>query len=250
MRNSADDKSEMISQLLFGELVEIYKKKKKTWLKVISEHDDYLGWIDKKHIHYISKKEFTRLKGCSTLALDWVNPAFAKGKSIPIVAGSNLHNFDGLTFKSPFGRFQYSGQIIDATKLEITSELISKLSKQYLNAPYLWGGRSPFGIDCSGYTQMIYKMLGYDLPRDSSQQVDLGETVDFNIDTQIGDLAFFVNKENRIIHVGILLEDNQIIHASGWVRIDTLDHFGIFNEESQKYTHILRIIKRILPIRL
>ncbi len=250
MRNSADDRSEMISQLLFGELVEIYKKKKKTWLKIISIHDDYLGWVDKKHILNITKKEFEKLKGCSTLSLDWVNHATSKGMSIPIVAGSNLHNFDGLTSKSPFGRFQYSGQIIDATQIEITGELISKLTRKYLNAPYLWGGRSPFGIDCSGFTQIIYKMLGYDIPRDSSDQVELGETVDFSIDTQIGDLAFFVNKENRIIHVGILLEENLIIHASGWVRVDSFDHFGIFNNETQKYSHVLRIIKRILPIRL
>ena len=250
MRNAADDRSEMVSQLLFGELVEIYKKKKKTWYKVTSAHDDYLAWIDVKHVQLITKKEFENLKACNTLSLDWVNPVISAGKSIPIVAGSNLHNFDGLTLKSPLGRFQFSGQIIDSDQIEITSELISKLSKHYLNAPYLWGGRSPFGIDCSGYTQLIYKMLGYDIPRDSSEQVDLGETVDFNIDAQVGDLAFFANKENRIIHVGILLENNKIIHASGWVRIDTLDHFGIFNEDTQKYSHVLRIIKRVLPERL
>ncbi len=247
MRKTSDDKSEMVSQLLFGELVEIYQKKKKTWYKVVSTHDDYLGWVDVKHILKITENEFQELKNCTSFALDWVNPASSGNLSLPICAGSNLHAFDGLTFKSPIGRFQYSGQIINSEQIEVNSELICKLARQYLNAPYLWGGRSPFGIDCSGFTQVIFKMLGFDLPRDASQQVEMGEVVEFNVNTRIGDLAFFVNKENKIIHVGILMEDDKIIHASGWVKEDTLDHFGIYNKETKKYTHVLRIIKRLIP---
>jgi len=116
----------------------------------------------------------------------------------------------------------------------------------YLNAPYLWGGRSPFGIDCSGFTQVIYKLNGFKLPRDASQQATIGETLSFIEESESGDLAFFDNEEGNIIHVGIMLENNNIIHASGKVRIDKIDHQGIFNSETNTYSHRLRLIKKIL----
>jgi cell wall-associated NlpC family hydrolase len=117
----------------------------------------------------------------------------------------------------------------------------------YLNAPYLWGGRTPFGIDCSGFTQMVYRMCGYSIPRDASQQVKKGETLSFLEECQPGDLAFFDNPEGAITHVGIVLEDFNIIHASGRVRVDGLDHSGIYNVEVNRHTHKLRVLKRLLP---
>ena len=116
----------------------------------------------------------------------------------------------------------------------------------FLNAPYLWGGRSPFGIDCSGFTQIIYKSIGFKLPRDAYQQATIGQTLSFIEESESGDLAFFDNEEGKIIHVGIMLSDNKIIHASGKVRIDSIDHQGIFNAETNRYSHKLRIIKRII----
>ncbi len=116
----------------------------------------------------------------------------------------------------------------------------------YLNTPYLWGGKSPFGIDCSGFTQMVYKLNGYKLFRDASQQATQGEALSFIEESEPGDLAFFDNDEGKITHVGIIMEDNYIIHAHGKVRIDRLDHSGIFNYEMRNHTHRLRVIKRII----
>ena len=115
-----------------------------------------------------------------------------------------------------------------------------------MNAPYLWGGRSPFGIDCSGFTQLSFKLNGYKLPRDAYQQVELGTPLSFVEEAEAGDLAFFDNEEGKIVHVGILLNDHQIIHASGFVKIDRFDHYGIFNSDTKRYSHTLRVIKRIL----
>ena len=114
----------------------------------------------------------------------------------------------------------------------------------YLNAPYLWGGKTPFGIDCSGLTQMVYKLNGYKLPRDASQQATEGEPLSFIEESEPGDLAFFDNDEGNIIHVGLIMENNYIIHASGKVRIDRLDHLGIYNAETNRHTHKLRVIKK------
>ena len=125
------------------------------------------------------------------------------------------------------------------------SELV-KTAFMYLNAPYLWGGKSPFGIDCSGFTQMIYKLNGYHLLRDASQQATQGEPLSFIEESEPGDLAFFDNDEGNIIHVGIMMENNYIIHASGKVRIDRLDHLGIYNADVNRHTHKLRVIKKII----
>ncbi|NTW32657.1 MAG: C40 family peptidase, partial [Bacteroidetes bacterium] len=116
----------------------------------------------------------------------------------------------------------------------------------YLDAPYLWGGRSPFGIDCSGFVQMVYKLIGIRLPRDASQQASQGTTINFLSEAVPGDIAFFDNEDGIIVHTGIIINNGQIIHASGRVRIDNLDHEGIFQVKTKKYTHKLRLIKRII----
>ena len=112
--------------------------------------------------------------------------------------------------------------------------------------PYLWGGKSTFGIDCSGLTQQVYKLGGYELPRDAYQQAELGEVLSFVEEAEPGDLAFFDNADGKIIHVGIILGDYKIIHAHGKVRIDPFDSNGIFNTDSQKYSHKLRFIKKVI----
>ena len=124
------------------------------------------------------------------------------------------------------------------------SEIVHK-AFLFLNTPYLWGGKTPFGIDCSGFTQLVYKLCGHTLLRDAKDQATQGEVLSFIEESEPGDLAFFDNEEGVITHVGIIMQDYFIIHASGKVRIDVLDHSGIYNTDTKKHTHKLRVIKRI-----
>lgn len=245
IRKKADDTSEMVSQLLFGELVTILTKKNKSWVKVKCEWDDYVGWMDPKQLIGITEEDFDAHQQNRACPLEIAHPIMSGDISFPIVAASSLPQYDGMTFKILKDKLVYSGQVIDPNQVTITPDLLIKVAKKYINAPYLWGGRSPFGIDCSGFTQAVFKIFGVRLPRDAYQQAEHGEMVDFVAASNVGDLAFFENKEGRIHHVGIILEDNFIIHAAGMVRIDKLDHFGIYHVGKRSYTHTLRFIKRI-----
>jgi len=246
IRKKASDTSEMVSQLLFGELVTIITKKNKSWVKVKCEWDDYVGWMDPKQLQGLTLEEFEVHQENRAFPLEIAHPIMSGDVSFPIVSGSTLPQYDGMTFKVLSEKLVYSGQVISPDQVSITPELLIKVAKKYINAPYLWGGRSPFGIDCSGFTQAVFKIFGIKLPRDAYQQAEVGEIVDFVSASNVGDLAYFVNKEGKIHHVGIILEDNFIIHASGMVRIDKLDHFGIYHLGKRSYTHTLRIIRRVI----
>ncbi len=246
VRSSASDKSEMVSQLLFGEVIELLEKKG-SWAKIRCSWDNYIGWVDIKQIKLITPSEFNLYSHKHSCSLELVQPAISDDYYLPITLGSNLPNYDGLRFSINGSSFTFSGQVITPFEIKPNTDLVLKIARRYLYAPYLWGGRSPLGIDCSGFTQVVFKLVGINLPRDAYEQVEQGDLIDFVEETQDGDLAFFENKKGKITHVGILLPEGQIIHASGQVRIDKVDHYGIFNTEKEKYTHRLRVIKRILP---
>lgn len=246
MRAQANDRSEMVSQLLFGECVEVVRSQGKNWRKVVSIHDNYVGWVDPKQLYFLEDNELDNYKTCDNHSLELTHSIYSSEKAIPIVLGSEIHRFDGITSKLPFGKFTFNGQTLQIQSEYNRQNMIVQLAKKYLHAPYLWGGRSPFGIDCSGFTQVVFKIIGVNLPRDANQQINHGEIVDFVNLAQPGDLAFFENAEGVIHHVGILLEDQKIIHASGCVRIDYVDHQGIFRQKRRAYTHKLRMIKRLL----
>lgn len=245
IRSSASDKSEMISQILFGELVEILESRG-SWHRIRCDWDNYIGWVDKKQIKNITPEEYQLYRINYACSIELMQPAAGKEYYLPITIGANLPNFDGLRFSINGSSFQFSGQAITPSSINANSEMLLKFARRYLYAPYLWGGRSPMGIDCSGFTQVVFKLVGISLPRDAKDQVSEGKLIDFIEQTQAGDLAFFENKKGKITHVGIMMGDQQVIHASGQVRIDKIDHYGIYNEKMKKYTHRLRVIKRLL----
>lgn len=237
LRAEASDMSEMVTQLLYGDHFKILERRKK-WSRIRLSFDKYEGWIDNKQFVNIGEAEYIALDEnpprMSSDIIDFVTSS--NGQLVSICLGSNVlacqnlnDNFEG---KSITG-------LLPKKKLVETALL-------YVNAPYLWGGKSPFGIDCSGFTQMVYKLNGHKLLRDASQQATQGEALSFIEESEPGDLAFFDNDEGRITHVGIIMKDNYIIHAHGKVRIDRLDHSGIFNYDVRNHTHKLRVIKRIV----
>ena len=237
MRSDNFHESELVSQLLYGDCFKILSSKNE-WLQIKTLNDSYVGWINNKQINEISKINAEKItfddKIFSTRLIDYIETD--ENKLSSIVLGSNI------------GACKYLGHKYDGpkTKKTKTKPNLTKVASMYLNSPYLWGGKTPFGIDCSGLTQMIYRINGYKIPRDASQQSELGETLSFIEESEPGDLAFFDNKEGKIIHVGMLLENNYILHAHGNVRIDRIDQTGIFNQEKQKHSHKLRIIKKII----
>lgn len=245
-RKSPSDRAEMVTQLLFGECFEVLEENEK-WVKIKNGHDQYISWIDKKQFQPISFKTFSAFSKETRFSLDLVHPISAgKENAFPVILGSSLPGLAGTELEIGETSYSYDGQTVKPTNTRNSRASIAEYAYFYLNAPYLWGGRSPFGIDCSGFTQMVFRLTGVPLQRDAWQQALAGETINFVEEAQAGDLAFFDNAAGKITHVGILLGNNKIIHASGKVRVDNFDHYGIYNEEKKLYSHQLRIIKSVL----
>jgi hypothetical protein len=244
LRIDPSDSSEMVSQLLFGEHFKIIEVRK-TWSKVRITFDNYEGWIDNKQYEEISEETYINIKNSeTTLANELIEFATdEKQNFITVPLGSSLPFYNNLNLLVNNTSFNYEGSVISKKLPKIA---IIETAFKYLNTPYLWGGKTPFGIDCSGFTQMVYKLCGYKLLRDASQQATQGEVLSFIEESEPGDLAFFDNNEGIITHVGIIMKDNYIIHANGKVRIDRIDHSGIFNISTHKHTHKLRVIKKII----
>lgn len=223
VRKEPSDRSEQVTQLLFGESIELLEKQAK-W-SLIRGEDGYEGWIDNKQ-YQTSDESFNK---------------YLVGER------EYLHHMNGHPVYLPHGSKLNVKHESFQTALPWSTASLADVCKRYLNTPYLWGGKSIYGIDCSGLMQQSFKVHGLLLPRDAWQQAELGETIHLPAEAQCGDLAFFDNADGKIIHVGMLLSPTEIIHASGWVRIDAFDHQGIFNRELKQYSHKLRIIKRIQP---
>lgn len=243
LRAEASDKSEIVSQVLFGEHFEVLEQYKQ-WSLIKLQYDNYEGWIDTKQFQPISESCYKQLSSDAIILnadlIEYI--ADSSNLLIPIPLGASLSFLNIPEINT--SNFNFEGTKISGVK---SRKSIITTSFMYLNAPYLWGGKTPFGIDCSGFTQMVYKLNGYKLLRDASQQATQGEALSFIEESEPGDLAFFDNDEGNIIHVGIIMENNYIIHASGKVRIDRLDHLGIYNAEANRHTHKLRVIKKIIP---
>lgn len=245
MRAEPSDRSEMVSQLLFGELFGILEVDKQ-WLYIKCDYDDYTGWIDHKQCRPVSEEFANKMKSkLHSSSSEILQLAVNQSRKIvlPIVLGSTLPFLNNNTFLIDDDIYSFEGQHSGISNL--SRDKVKETSLLYMNAPYLWGGRSPFGIDCSGFIQMVYKICGIKLPRDANQQAHHGVLTSFVSEALPGDIAFFENDEGEIIHTGIILNENKIIHASGRVRVDNLDHEGIFNLDLQRYTHKLRLVKSV-----
>ena len=245
VRKEPSDKSEMITQLLFGEGFEIMETRNQ-WRRIRTDFDQYEGWVDEKQFVLITDPDHKKLvESSSILTLDLLQVAIEQDRMIPVLLGSTLPSFIAGNFVLGDKEYSYEGNVRNCSK-EYTKKTVVDNAMMYFNAPYLWGGRSPFGIDCSGLTQMAYKMAGIKLWRDANQQASQGITLHLLEESVPGDLAFFDNEDGNITHTGILLSGNQVIHASGKVRIDKIDHQGIFNVDTKRYSHHLRLVKKIV----
>ena len=227
IRKEASHTSEMVSQLLYNELYEVLDEKP-GWYLIKTAEDQYEGWIQGIQHHALSEQEYLELKGKKRYIVDQ-----------PMLEYQGRFLSMGTVLFEPLpGSMTIPESFSPALMLEFGQKL--------LDVPYLWGGRNCFGIDCSGFVQLCARATGKALPRDASQQVQEGELVYFLPEIQPGDLAFFGNEEGHIVHVGMMLDTERILHASGQVRIDYLDQTGIFNKERNEHTHRLQVIKRIL----
>ncbi len=257
VRSEPRHTAEMVTQVLFGELYRVVEKANE-WLMIQLVYDNYEGWIHQLQSREIEESEFLRLADMETpVTMDLVQLiSFEPARTmIPVVMGSSLPGLADQQILINNELFIFDGMVsasIEFEKVFSPGEML-RIRQQicddamlYLNAPYLWGGRSPFGIDCSGFVQMVYKLKKIKLLRDASQQATQGEVISLLDEAEPGDLVFFDDDEGKITHVGLLIDRTRIIHCSGKVRIDAIDHQGIYNHEIQQYTHRLRLIKRIL----
>lgn len=238
VRVSPDNSTAMVTQLVYGDLFKI-KENRKHWVRIVDTFDGQEGWVSKNQFKLISEEDFNKLNTDEEqiLATDFISHILTSEEIFqPITLGARI-DVSGFLGQTHEGNSQKPKQ--DKSKLVETALL-------FLNAPSLSGGKTPFGVDCSGFTQMVYKANGFKLFRDTEKQATQGEALSFIEESEPGDLAFFDNSDGIIDHVGIILKNNYIIHSYGYVRIDRIDHTGIFNPQEKIYTHKLRVIKKII----
>ncbi len=239
------DQAEIKMQLVFGDLVRIIEVRD-NWTQVEMVKYEYTCWCDTKHFAILDEKEFNNIKDEKEVRVADITSSIRNkenGELTHLVKGCLLPQFNNGEISFAGKTFQFLGNTNETYTL--SRENIVKDSLEYLNSPYLWGGNSPYGIDCSGITQMVYLLYGIQIPRDAKDQGTVGRTISFLAEADLGDLVYFDNAEGVITHVGILIGDNKIIHAAGHVRIDKIDHNGIYREEWGRYTHKTRTIKSL-----
>jgi len=244
LRLEPADPSEMVSQVLLGEHFKVLEIRAK-WSRIRLSFDKYEGWIDNKQFLLITEEAYSEIeKSPLFLSNDLINFSEDQNNLLThVMIGSHLPFYKENNYTIGNDIYSLEGDISTG---KLKKDKIVATALQFLNTPYLWGGKSPLGIDCSGLTQLVYKLNGHRLKRDAKDQASQGEVLSFIEESEPGDLAFFDNDEGKIIHVGIMMEDNHIIHAHGKVRIDRLDHQGIYNIDTKRHSHKLRVIKKII----
>jgi len=242
MRKEPSHKSEIVSQQLFGERSIVLENAADGWQKIKGKYDGYEGWVQKSHLLLIDQEKYE--KEDSMLTADWVNEVDFNGHLMRVPLGCTLSAFQNGFALWSRNSAKFKGATWNSADAVFSEKIIKQVAFRFLNTAYLWGGKSVFGIDCSGFVQSVFKFFNIKLPRDAYQQAEGGEVINFLQEVKCGDVAFFDNEEGRITHVGLLLNSNEIIHSSGKVRIDKIDTQGICNVDTNERTHKLRIIKR------
>ncbi len=247
VRASATHTSEMVNQLLFGETFDVLDKSG-DFVRIRGTADKYEGFIHQKQFVPVTGETIALLNSkMNQFSAEPVSEITEtkSGITFPVLIGSNLTGFENGSFQVGSFEYRFSGRI-QQPEMPAGPDKLADTARRFLGAPYLWGGRSLFGIDCSGLVQVVFMMHGITIQRDASYQAQAGEMVNLSSEAIAGDLAFFDDDEGQIVHVGMLTGNRQIIHASGHVRMDDFDHQGIYNHQLKKYTHKLRVIKRLI----
>jgi cell wall-associated NlpC family hydrolase len=241
LRAEPSHKSEMVSRLIFGECVVVLSQAG-DWVKVRNQYDQYEGWAAQNQLTQIDEELY--YEPTEEYTGDLLTTVSVSGHPMNITLGSFLKGMRHGEMHWGKVTVTFKGTPLNPDHLPVTEKLIRQFAFQFLNTPYLWGGRSVFGIDCSGFTQSIYRLVGKILPRDAYMQARCGEELKPHHKPRCGDLAFFKTQEGQITHVGLMLNDFEIIHSSGKVRVDKLDEKGILNADTGEHTHQLAMIRR------
>jgi gamma-D-glutamyl-L-lysine dipeptidyl-peptidase len=241
LRSGPSHRTEMLSQVLFGEKYTIIDRSG-VWIKVETVFDKYQGWIDTDHLQHSADTDSSQGFVLNRSLLCYKND----GTKLVLEAGCEVFNPDFGAKTFTVSDTQYTTISAFSQEYVQTNEAVTDTALRFINSPYIWGGRIPSGIDCSGFTQLIYKIHGIPIRRNSWQQAEAGVNVDFIDEAEPGDLVFFDNDQGNITHVGMILSKGLVIHGSGRVRIDRIDHQGIFKPEKNGYSHKLRLIRRIV----
>lgn len=236
LRKEPDHRSEMTSQLLLGEFAEMLEEQKE-FVQIKCLYDGYIGWCQRVQLAFTDETISTSKFVAHTFGLVEINQQPCRVSfGTPVFQQTLAFNHFTVDYTNI--------ATIEASSNEFLPENIIQYASIFLNTPYLWGGRTLFGIDCSGFAQQVYKLFNKKLPRDAYQQAEQGEALGFLEEAVCGDLAFFDNETGFITHVGIMFNNHQIIHASGRVRIDAIDNAGIISSDTGIRTHRLRVVKR------
>ena len=235
-RKEPSNTSEMVTQLMFGEAFTIIAEEEE-WIKIKTLVDEYESWINRKQFIAIKEGTFKDLQKSKYPVVSSITESIhnkISDHAMTLVMGSYLPKLKDKSVVLENLEYEFKGVCVKQDFKSNTTLLI-ETAKKFLHAPYLWGGKTILGIDCSGLTQIVFRANGFNLPRDAYQQAEIGTALSFVEEALPGDLAFFDNEDGKIVHVGIVMENQQLIHASGQVRIDKFDHYGIF---PVSYTHL------------
>ncbi len=247
LRATASHRAEQVSQVLFGETAFLLEENGDGWCKIQCVWDGYEGWCRRSMLHPVAPSEVRTANGQQTVVNNKSSLTLEAGHEMMLPPGAILWNLRGGLVDIGPVKGCFKGRRDKLSNLQTAHPQPVDYAFLYREAPYVWGGRTPAGIDCSGLVQMAFKLCGMAVPRDAYQQAEVGETVDFLQHAQRGDVAFFDNEEGRIVHVGILVDNSHILHAtesSGRTVVDRIDGEGIISVQLRKRTHRLRLIRR------